>query len=56
MLGVEAVAECMGDHVVGHHPIMPGVSKTAQAVIATHCLEDSVHGPLMTILSYLARH
>jgi hypothetical protein len=26
MLGVEAVAECMGDYV-GHHPTMPGVSK-----------------------------
>jgi hypothetical protein len=29
MLGMEAVAERMGDHVVGHHPTMPGVGKTA---------------------------
>src|SRR5258708_15495709 len=30
MLGVEAVAERMGDHLVGHHPAMPGVGQTAQ--------------------------
>jgi hypothetical protein len=45
MLGVEAVAERMGDHVVGHHPTMPGVGKTAQAVVATRRLEDSLHAP-----------
>ena len=50
MLGVEAMAERMGHDVVGHHPLMPGVSKTAQAVVATRCLEDSLHVP-MTILS-----
>src|SRR5207247_6458339 len=43
MLGVEAVAERMGDHVVGHNPTMPGVGKTAQAVVATRRLEDSMH-------------
>jgi len=32
MLGVEAVAEHMADHVVGRHPTMPGAGKTAQAV------------------------
>jgi hypothetical protein len=50
MLGVEAVAERMGDHVVGHHPTMPGVGKTAQAVIATRRLEDRSHAFMMTIL------
>jgi hypothetical protein len=34
MLGVEAVAERMGDHVVGHHSPVPGVGKTAQSVDA----------------------
>jgi hypothetical protein len=29
MLGVEAVAERMGDHVIGHHPTMPGADKLA---------------------------
>src|SRR5262249_29830092 len=43
MLRVEAMAERMGHNVVGHHPLMPGVSKTAQAVVATRCLEDSSH-------------
>ena len=43
MFGVEAVAERMGDLVVGHHPTMPGVCKTAQAVVATRRLEDSLH-------------
>jgi ABC-type lipoprotein release transport system permease subunit len=55
MLGVEAVAERMSDHVVGHHPTMPGVGKTAQAVIATRRLEDSSHAFMMTILSCLCK-
>src|SRR5689334_17119028 len=29
MPGVEAVAECMADHVVGQHPTVPCVGKTA---------------------------
>ena len=53
MLGVEAVAEGMSDHLVGHHPTMPGISKTAQAVVATRRLEDSLHKYMMTILPRL---
>ena len=41
LLGVEAVAERMADHIVGHHPTMPAAGKTAQAVHFTRCLEDS---------------
>ena len=55
MLGVEAVAERMGDHVVGHHPTMPGFGKTAQAVVPTRCLEDSLHAFMMTILRCLCK-
>jgi hypothetical protein len=55
MLGVEAMAERMGHDVVCHHPIMPGVSKTAQPFVATRCLEDSLHAPMMTILSWLCK-
>lgn len=40
-----------GTSVVGYHPIMPGVGKMAQAVTATGGLEDSLHVPVMTILS-----
>src|SRR5437667_564956 len=40
MLGVEAVAERMGDNLVGHHPTMPSVGKTAQAVVTTRCRES----------------
>jgi hypothetical protein len=29
MLRVEAVAEGMADHVVGHYPTMPSLGKTA---------------------------
>ena len=47
MLGVEAVAEGMGDHGVGHHPTMPGLGKTAQAVVATRRLENSLHASIM---------
>jgi hypothetical protein len=52
---VEAVAERMSDHVVGHHPTMPSVGKTAQAVIATRRLKDSSHAFMMTILSRLCK-
>src|SRR5271155_2752196 len=55
MLGVEAVAERMGDHVVGHHSTMPGVGKTAQAVVTTRRLEDSLHASIMTILPCLSQ-
>jgi hypothetical protein len=55
MLGVEAVAEGMADHVVGHHPTMPGVGKAAQAVVATHRFEDSLHASMMTIGSSLRK-
>ena len=55
VLGVEAMAERMGHEVVGHHPLMPGVSKTAQAVVAAGCLEDSLHVPMMTILSRIRK-
>jgi hypothetical protein len=44
MLWVKTVAERMGDHVVSHHPTMPGVGKTAQAVDAAHRVEHSLHG------------
>jgi hypothetical protein len=34
---------------------MPGMSKTAQAIVATRCLEDSLHVPMMTIPSCLCK-
>ena len=43
MLGMEAVAESVSDYLVGHHPMMPGGGKPAQAIVATRCLEDSLH-------------
>jgi hypothetical protein len=55
MLRVEAVAERMGDHIIGHHPTMPGFGKTAQAVVATRRLEDSLHTSMMTILPCLRK-
>ena len=50
MLGMEAVAERMGDDVVGHHPVMPGIGKAAQSLVATGRLEDSPHDLMMTVL------
>lgn len=35
----------MGYDVVGHHPLVPGASKTAQAFAAACCLEDSLRVP-----------
>ena len=43
MLGVKAMAERMGHDVVGHHPLMPGVCKTAQPVLTTRGLEHGLH-------------
>ena len=54
-MGVEAVAERMGDHVIGHHPTMPGFGKTAQAVVPTRRLEDTLHASMMTILPSLCK-
>ena len=51
VLGVEAVAERMDHNSVGHHPMMPSRSKTAQAVVATRRLEDSLHTFIMTVTS-----
>jgi len=55
MLGVEAVAERMADHVVDHYPTMPSTGKTAQAVASTRRLEDSLHALIMTIVPRLCK-
>jgi hypothetical protein len=55
MLRVEAVAERMTDNVVGHHPTMPGVGKTAQAVASTCRIKDSSHDSIMTIVPSLCK-
>src|SRR6516165_558998 len=55
MLGVEAVAERMGDHIVGHHPTMPGAGKTAHSVHSTRRLEDCLHPCIMTIVLRLGK-
>jgi len=52
---VDAVAGDMTDHVVGHHPTMPGVGKAAQAVVGTRCFENSLHASMMTILPSLCK-
>jgi hypothetical protein len=49
MLRMETVAERMADRIVGHHPMMPGVGKTAQTVNSTRCLEDTAHATIMTV-------
>jgi hypothetical protein len=43
MLGMETVAERMADYLVGHHPPMPSIGKTVQALVTTRGLEDSMH-------------
>jgi hypothetical protein len=53
MLWVKAVAERMSDHIVRHHATVPGVGKSAQALDATHRVEESLHASMMTILSCL---
>ena len=55
MLRVEAMAERMGHDIVGHDTLMPCVSKAAQAVVATGCIKNSLHVPMMTTLSCLCK-
>jgi hypothetical protein len=55
MLGMETVTESVADYFVGHHPTMPGRGKTAQAVDAARCLEDSTHASMMTSVSHPAK-
>jgi hypothetical protein len=43
--------ERMGDNVVGHHPTMPGVGKTAQPLVPASRLEDCLHASMITIVS-----
>jgi hypothetical protein len=50
---MKTVAERMCDDVVRHHPTVPGVGKSAQALDATHRVEESLHASMMTILSCL---
>lgn len=40
---VKAMAERMGYHFIGHHPVMPNLRKTAQPFHATRCFENSFH-------------
>jgi hypothetical protein len=49
MLGMKAVAECVADYIVGHHPTMPGVRKVLQSLVATGRFEYSAHGSMMTM-------
>jgi hypothetical protein len=49
MLGVKAVAEGVRDHLIGDHPTMPGIGKTAQTFCTTRSLEDRLHAFMMTI-------
>jgi hypothetical protein len=42
------VAERMADYFVRDHAAMPGSGKTAEAVNAARCLEDSAHASVMT--------
>ncbi len=55
MLGVEAVAERMADNLVGHYATMPSCGETLQAIVATRCLEDSLHAFTMTIVWSLCK-
>ena len=55
MLGVEAVAERMADHIVGYHPAMPGDGKAAQAFVATRRLENRLQASMMTIVPCLCK-
>jgi hypothetical protein len=53
VLRVEAVAERMGDDLVGHDPMMPCVGETAKTVATTCCLEDSLHSSMIASLVLL---
>lgn len=49
MIGLEAVAEGVGDDFVGHDALVPGVGETADAAHAARSFEESLHADMMTI-------
>lgn len=55
MLGVEAMAEGMGDLLVGHDPPVPGRSKPPQAVHFTRRLKDRWHGGIIASLPHRSK-
>lgn len=55
MLGMEAVAERMADYLVSHHPAMPRACKTSQSFVTARCLENSLHGYMMTMVPGLGK-
>jgi hypothetical protein len=40
----------MADHIVVHHPTVPGGGKTAKTLVATRRLEHGLHAFMMTIV------
>src|SRR6185437_2685150 len=49
VLGVKAMTEGMTDHRILHHAMMPGAGKTAQAVAAARCFEDTTHRSMIAM-------
>ena len=45
----------MAHYVVGYRSTMPGPGKTAQTVVATRRLEDSLHTTMMPMVPYLCK-
>jgi len=55
MVGTEAMAERMRNHLIVHHPPMPGSSQTPHALHPTSRLEDALHSLIMTIAPGLCK-
>ena len=48
VLGVEAVAEGVADHLVGHHPGMPRLGQQEQALVTAGGVVHALHGRIIT--------
>jgi hypothetical protein len=48
VLGVEAVAKGVADHLVGHHPGMPRLGQAKQTLVTTDSLVHALHGAIIT--------
>ena len=56
VLGVEAVAERVAHYLVGHHPGMPRLGETQEALVAAGGFVDALHDGIFAARSSLLRN
>ena len=52
MLRMEAMAECMGDHIIRHDTTMPGYGQIAETLNTTCRFINSFHGFIISLTGH----